>query len=63
MQMSQAEFQQYKKDCDGFCSMCKSIVFNAAEPLAENRYCPECENRAVLGMEKARSIGLIEVVR
>jgi hypothetical protein len=55
-------FIAYKKACDGICAYCKQIAWSIAAPLDENKYCAECENKGVVGMDVALKLGLIEIL-
>jgi hypothetical protein len=61
IKVTQGRFKLAKQEGDGICVYCKSWSYGNAEPLAECRYCEQCDNRSVAGVEKARQLGLIEV--
>lgn len=63
VQMTPAQFQEHLKQCDGICKYCATITLGIAEPAAEGVYCPNCENKSVLGMTLAKNSGVVLVVQ
>jgi hypothetical protein len=59
--ISSDHYQLALRECDGFCATCGEWKPGGAEPMAESIYCNECENRTVLGVKKARELGVLEV--
>lgn len=61
LEMGTLTFNVHKRECDGICSLCGCISWGGAEPMAVSRYCIECENKTVVGMEIALQSGLVKV--
>lgn len=54
-------YDEYKKQGDGFCIYCKEIAWGSAAPLAQNGYCSNCENRGVVGIDRAIQLQLVSI--
>lgn len=61
--ISQLEYKNMKKEGDGLCQLCSAWSYGVAEPMSENVYCDNCDNRAVVGIDKAKALGLIEIIQ
>jgi hypothetical protein len=62
MLITRSSFKNHIRECDGICILCGAIAWQAAETDAENRYCCECENRSVVAMNKALTLGIIQIL-
>lgn len=54
------ECKAMRRDCDGICSICGYISLAVALPDAEGIYCVECENRSVVGIDRALAMEIAE---
>lgn len=59
--ISKPSYLIHKKESDGICQFCREIAWQGAEPDAENKWCRECENRSVVGIDRAITLGLVQV--
>lgn len=56
--------EQYEKAGDqnlGYCSECDAITTSNVYPDEDNVECTKCSNETCMGVEEARSSGLIEI--
>lgn len=59
--LSESEFKICVQEGDGICSLCKVWSSGTAEPDGEGVFCIDCENRSIVGMRRAKAMGLVEV--
>ena len=62
MKMPWSLFKKHCDEYDGYCTDCDEVtVYGDVEPDAEGRFCDECEQNTVMGVEQAMLKGLIDV--
>lgn len=63
MNVTNRTYKMHHKECNGICVYCKEMAWGAAEPTAESVYCSICENRGVVGIQKAVQLGLVSILK
>lgn len=61
--MTKSQYVEHSRECDGVCRLCATIFLGVADPMLETGYCPNCENRTVLGMRIAREYKFILITQ
>jgi hypothetical protein len=59
--LTKKEYQECRTEGDGVCTLCFAWTLSSAEPLAEGKFCPECSNSTLIGVDVAVKFGLVEV--
>ena len=59
--VSMAEYQKYRDEYWGFCTVCQDWTRDCTEPDAREYDCPVCGDNAVYGAEEAVMDELVEL--
>ena len=62
IRMTEQDYYDHSSSYDGVCGECGEIRFGSTEPDAEGYPCDACGARAVMGMELAMMLDVIELV-
>lgn len=63
MKLRVSDYESHRDDYDGYCEGCDAVTnYGGVEPDARNYECEECGKKAVMGMDIALIMDLLEIV-